>query len=313
MDWIEPMEPILIPEVKTDEGWAHQVKWDGIRGLCYVSGGRQRIFTKRGRERTGYYPELSELPKLLGNKDAILDGEIIIPDETGKPSFYLSLIRERVSDQSRVPFYAKRYPVMYVIFDMMFYDGKSLAGLPLKERSILLREKLKPSSNIVATDDFTDGKALFQLMKQKNWEGIVSKRLQSSYVPGKKHRDWYKTKLYKKLLAVVCGTGMKEGAPNSLVLGVDRGNGMEYIGKASVGLTQEHFRIISANTAQLRQEERPFGEYNPEFKNVLWLLPVLTCWVSFLEWTNDGSLRHPKILGFSTLKPEEANGREYAE
>lgn len=313
MKLIEPMEPIVSNSIVVEEGWIHQAKWDGIRGLAYVDAGSVKLFTKRGLDRTEFYPELAPLPALLRKKRAVLDGELVILDNQGKPSFYLSLIRGRVRDAQKIGYYSKKYPVLYIVFDLPYLEGEPIAQYPLKKRQELLLDILKPSENITATDDFRDGRALFELMKEKGWEGIVSKRLESGYHPGKNHRDWFKTKLVKKMLTVVCGVNLKEGFPNSLVLGINRSESLEYVGRASLGLTQEHLKIIGENLGSLREEKNPFNMPVPDMKNILWIRPVLTCWVSFLEWTEDGSLRHPKIVSFSSSKPWEADGREHVE
>lgn len=313
MDWIEPMEPILRPDVVQGTEWIHQVKWDGVRGLCKVENGLIRVFTKSGRERTGFYPELDEVPKLLKAKSAYLDGEIVIFDESERPSFYLMLTRERLGDRLKIPFYTRNNPARYIVFDLLMLDGKDLTKLPLRQRRALLKERLSPGTNIVTTDDFSDGDALLDMMKRKGWEGIVSKRASSQYTGGKNHHDWYKTKLLKKILAVVCGLSMKDSRPNSLILGIRRGEEWVYIGKASIGLSQDHFSLLSEMISEMEILESPFSMKPVDVKDAVWFKPILTCWVSFLEWTNDGGLRHPKIAGFSEMSSIEANGQEFTE
>jgi bifunctional non-homologous end joining protein LigD len=187
--------------------------------------------------------------------------------------------------------------------------------MPLFKRSSLLRDSLRPSSRVSITDDFDDGISLFSLMKEKGWEGIVSKRKESPYLPGKGHNEWFKTKLSRKILAIVIGLTLKEGYPNSLVLAISGDEGLVIIGRASIGLTQEHFRLLKDNIPALKAKESPFGvkPVSREMRDVIWLTPRLTVWVSFLEWTSDGGLRHPKILGFSAEGPEKATGKEFVE
>ena len=312
MEWIDPMEPILRPDVITGNQWIHQVKWDGIRGLCRVENGKLRIFTRNKRDRTDFYPELDEITEKLQAKSAWLDGEIVVFDQNQKPSFYHVLTRERVGDPSRVSLYSKQSPARYIVFDIMSLDGKDLRSHPLRQRKAILEEKLAPGQNVAVTHDFSDGDALLNLMKQKGWEGIVSKRADSPYIGGKKHKDWYKTKLHKKLISAVCGLSMKGGVPVSLLLGIKPHGEWLYIGKASLGLTREHFRLLQENMEFLISESPPFPVTSGA-GDMVWFKPILTCWVSFLEWTNDGSLRHPKILAFSKSSPDEADGTEYIE
>lgn len=312
MEWIEPMEPILRPDAASGHQWVHQVKWDGIRILCRVENGKYRIFTRNRRDRTEFYPELEEITGLLGVKSAWLDGEIVVFDQNQKPSFYHALVRERLKNPERACHYSRRNPARYIVFDIMNLDGKDLRPLPLRQRKAILEERLAPGRNVAVTQDFSDGDALLAIMKQKGWEGIVSKQANSPYTGGKRHRYWYKTKLQRRILSVVCGIFMKGGIPASLILGIRPKEEWVCIGRASLGLTQDHFRLLMENMGFLAADSPPFPSVAAT-KDILWFRPILTCWVSFLEWTNDGSLRHPRILGFSTSSPDEADGTEYVE
>ena len=313
MDWIPPMEPISTKILMLGEEWIHQIKWDGIRGMTYIDESSHRVFTKNGNERTIYYPELNEIKGLVNGKKMVLDGEIVVLDDNNRPTFQQSLIRERVSNPHRVNYYARQYPVVYVIFDILFLGDRALTSLPLKNRREILYESIQIGPSITITDDFKDGKGLFNLMKNKNWEGIVSKRLDSHYLPAKNHKAWYKLKTMKKMLAVVCGIQWKNGFPNSLVLGIYQEEHWVFIGKASLGLTQNDLKNLKEYSTALKSQESPFTNTIGMSKEpITWLQPIITCWVSFLEWTNDDVLRHPKILGFSNQKAIEADGKEWA-
>lgn len=309
MEWIQPMEPILQSKIASGDEWIHQIKWDGIRGISYIEDGKLSLFTKRGRERTPYYPELHTINELLNVDQAILDGEIIVLNDKGKPSFEQVLIRERINKQSNLNYYTNNYPVKYIVFDILALDGEDLRRRTLAERKNILKNNLKQNQTIAITDDFKDGEKLISLMKKKGWEGIVSKKIDSYYFPGKHHHVWLKTKINKKMLTVVCGLQWKNGFPNSLLLGVFQNNKLYYIGKASIGLKQSDFKLLKEHGSQLEQKDSPFTD-NLKIKDVTWLKPVLTCWVQFLEWTKDKQLRHPQIIGFSSEKPEEADGKE---
>ena len=310
MDWIQPMDPLLSNQAVDKTGWIHQIKWDGIRGLCYISGEELKIFTKKGFERTAFYPELKELLPLFKGKEAIIDGEIIVLNDQGKPTFHQSLIRERVRTESKVSDYARVYPVKYIAFDLLYLNGKRITSLPLAERKELLMKHLQKSSNITITDDFYDGQSLLELMKNMKWEGIVSKNSESPYISGKNHGAWFKTKLNRRLLAVVAGIHWRDALPNSLVLGAYRDGKLHYIGKASLGLKQKDFLLLKEYAKSMEAKESPFYAVR-NLDHVTWLKPSLTCWVSFLEWTDIGQLRHPKIIGFHRYKPQEADGKEY--
>lgn len=311
MELIPVMEPLPAKEVISGSEWIHQVKWDGIRGITYIDYGKLSIFTKNGRERTTFYPELKDTIQLLKGDQAILDGEIVVFDSHNKPSFQRVLTRERIRVAGNLPRYIQSYPVNYIIFDILFLNGKDLRSLPLSERSDILSRHIQKSSNITVTDSFENGLELYELMKEKNYEGIVSKNKSSRYLAGKKHNEWYKTKIVKKILAVIGGLSWKAGMPNSLLLGIYEQDDLSYIGNASIGLTQSDFRLLKEYSSSLQQEKSPFVNLT-NVRDTTWLKPVLTCWVSFLEWTEGRSLRHPQILGFSSEQAPNAVGKEFS-
>ncbi|RNC63102.1 MAG: Multifunctional non-homologous end joining protein LigD [Candidatus Dichloromethanomonas elyunquensis] len=310
MELLQVMEPVLSGQIIEGDQWIHQIKWDGIRGIISIENGMFRIFTKNGQERTGFYPEIGDVLKLFRGNQTVMDGEMVVFDENAKPSFRLVLTRDRLKKTGNLPIYLKKHPVHYIIFDILFLNGKDLRNLSLEERKLILSRSITQNSHIGITQDFTNGPALFNLMKERNYEGIVSKNKSSIYVPGKKHQFWFKTKIIKKILAVIGGLSSKSGYPNSLLLGVYVDEKLVYIGNASLGLTQKDFAVLKDYSSSLQQRDSSFCNLN-QAKNVTWLDPLLTCWVSFLEWTENSNLRHPKILGFSTEKAILANGKEY--
>ncbi len=324
MNWIEPMEPISCIDVKENPEYTHEVKWDGIRGLVYLSNSELKIYTKKGKDRTAFYPELSELYREFKGNNIILDGEIVVFDKRGFPSFYSSLTRETVKNQKNLKYYQKNYPINYMVFDVLQYKDKLLTNLPLFERRQLLEKVLKPitgrNSAIHLSEMHSDGKELFQKMKEQNMEGIVSKKTSSFYISGKKHEAWFKTKFTKKMLCIIGGIQWKGDKPNSLVLGVKTAeNGkMNYVGKASLGLKEADLKLLKEYKDELSQEECPFTEGSISAIDVIdgrimWVAPIITCWINFLELSNNGHFRHPKIIGFTNLPIEQANGRVLTE
>ncbi len=320
MNWIVPMEPNSTPLVKSGEDFVHEVKWDGIRGMVYLQNGSVKIFTKRGNERTDFYPELKPLETLSERNSIVLDGEIVVLDETGKPNFHNALVRETVKSKRNLQYYLKNYPVKYIVFDILMNEDKLLTKTELIYRKQILQKVLSPvvhrSETILISEDFSDGQELYELMKKRNMEGIVSKRLNSFYFPGKKHGEWFKTKFIKKMLCIVGGIVWKDDLPNSLVMGIrtQEHAKLMFMGKASLGLKGSDLQLLRQYKDDLRQMECPFevgeiGDMDRTGGSLTWTLPVLTCWVSFLELSNDGRFRHPKILGFTNLPPEEANGK----
>lgn len=309
MDWMDPMEPILLETVIKGDDWVHQVKWDGIRSLCYIEQGRTRLYTRSGRERIDWYPEVAQINKMLDCTEAVLDGELIVLDDAGRPSFYHVMSRERVKRKERLVQYKEKYPVQYMVFDILYRDGHDLRGTPLSERKAILEKALHSDGMIQVVADYQDGEALFSAMKQKGMEGIVSKRLSSRYIGGKKHREWFKTKIKKRLLCVVCGVKLKDGEIKSLVLGVYQNGQLIPVGNVSSGLSHKDRTLLTETFSQLQRKESPFGAGIRE-KDVIWFQPVLTALVVYMEREPQGGLRHPVLEGFSSRKPEEAVGVE---
>jgi bifunctional non-homologous end joining protein LigD len=217
------------------------------------------------------------------------------------PSFYNVLRRSLTRSEAAVKRIAAKYPARYIVFDILFLNNKDLRELPLIERQLLLKEHFCGTPTAAIADSFEDGGALLELMRKKNMEGIVSKKLCSKYIPGKRHGDWFKTKVLKKLLCVVIGVQLKNSLPASLALGVYRGGELVGVGAVSSGLNQSDW-------AQLKDFME--GEKTSEQKDVVWVKPRLTCWVRFAEWTEHMTLRHPVLLGFSDKDAAEATGEE---
>lgn len=310
MALIKPMEPLLSKTIKDNPAFLHQIKWDGVRGITYIDHGTYKVFTKKGHERTGFYPELDAITTLFNGKSGVIDGELIVLDEGSKPSFNRILNRERVRTTHKIAYYSQKYPVKYIVFDMMFLNGKDLRPYSTEKRMDLLHQTLSKSSSITLTDSFDDGHQLYLLMKDKNYEGIVSKKRNSPYIGGKKHDDWFKTKIFKKMLTVIGGIKYDGDRIKSLLLGIYDDDVLIYIGNASIGLTEADMQLIKEYTHALKAEKCPFYPIMKD-KDTLWVQPLLTCWVSFLEWTDGASLRHPKIIGFSSEKSMTATGKEY--
>jgi bifunctional non-homologous end joining protein LigD len=298
---IQCMEPISVPEVIKDFGFIHQIKWDGIRGVSSIEDGHMTLFTRKGGVCTAAYPELAALPEQVSAKQVVLDGELVVFTD-GRPSFYNVLRRSLTRNETGVKRLAARYPVKYIVFDILFLDGEDLRGKPLAERQRILKERFISSPAAAVTDSFEDGEALFAIMRQKNMEGIVSKRTESRYIPGKRHSDWFKTKIMKKLLCIVTGVQLKNSLPASLALGVYREGVLTAVGAVSTGLKQDDW-------VQIRNYMQ--REKTGEEKDVVWIRPSLTCWVRFAEWTDHMTLRHPVLLGFSNKDAADAEGEEF--
>ncbi|MDK2855139.1 MAG: ligase 1 [Bacillota bacterium] len=300
---IVPMEPTLVRTPFDDPEFFFQVKWDGIRLLSFIENGELRLQNRRLRRRDGFYPELDALPDLLGRDGVVLDGEAVAFKE-GKPSFPLILRREQVTSPSRAREMARRVPVVYLVFDILYLEGEPLLGRPLAERQERLQEVLRPAAETLAlVENFPSGTALFRAVQAKGLEGIVAKRRNSLYVPGKS-RDWLKVKVRRRQLCLVGGYSAEGKRLKSLLVGAWHGDKLVYLGRVGTGLTAHEWDRLAPVLEDLASPICPFAAC-PRGRDYRWVRPVLPVWVEYSEWTEDLKLRAPSIAGFARAKPEK--------
>ena len=304
---IIPMEPQSSDTIPNNEEWIAQIKWDGVRLLTYYDGTTVSLYNRKGRERTLHYPELLKISKYCTAESVILDGEIIALGPDGKPSFSEVMRRDGIRRLERIETYSKLIPVTYMIFDVLFYNGKWILDLPLSQRMDLLAKIIIPQPNVQLVTSHPDGQALFEAVKQHDMEGIVLKQKNSPYIPGGKKDYWLKVKNYRDLIAVVAGYTLNEGVVNSLLLGLyDENRHLWYIGHVGTGkLTKQEWRELSEVLRSRTVEEQPFVNRPQRHKDVYWVKPELTVKIKYTEWPKGRSLRQPSIQAFVDAEPEQ--------
>ncbi|MCR2804958.1 ATP-dependent DNA ligase [Paenibacillus soyae] len=293
---VYPFEPISTTTTPAGQQWIAQIKWDGVRVLLYADGNETKLVNRRLNERTTQYPELLDSSSFCKADSVILDGEIIAFDQN-KPSFYEVMKRDRMKVPQKIKVASVRNPVTYMVFDILFYNGEWVTGKPLSERQALLEDIIVPRPNLQLAQNFPDGSALFELMKQYKMEGIVYKDLSSTYMINGKDGRWRKRKVFQDLVAVVGGVTFRDRIVNVLLLGIYAEDGsLIYIGHAGTGrLTQKDWAALTDNTKELQQAEKPFANEPERSKEAVWVRPALTVKVEFLELTPGGTMRHPSI------------------
>ena len=297
----------------TDEaGWAFEVKWDGIRAIASVTGGRVRFETRNGNDVTRRYPELRALGPALASLDGVLDGEIVAFDATGAPSFQGLQGRMHVEGDAAIRRLAREVPVAYMIFDLLWLDGHSTCGLPYSERRRLL-EALELDGPAWRTPDVHtgDGRAFAQATREQGLEGVIAKRLDSPYEPGRRSRAWRKIKHVRRQELVIggwlSGEGGRSGRIGSLAVGYHeaagagvRGRGraprLIYAGSVGTGFTEADLAYLGDRLARLRRETSPFDGRQPR-RGTVFVEPSLVAEVEFSEWTHAGTLRQPSFKG----------------
>lgn len=270
--------------------------------LLYFDGSTTKLINRRANDRTLQYPELTNPQAFCSAKSVILDGEIIALSD-GKPSFYEIMKRDSARKSSTVTRAMQQVSITYMVFDILYLNGDWLLHLSLKERQNRLASIIKPNHLVQPVTNHDDMKALFAIVEQHELEGIVIKDLTSSYVINGKDKRWLKKKIFKDLYAVVSGVTYRGNIVNSLLLGLydDQGQ-LWYIGHAGTGkLTVKDWQHVTDLVQSMTTQERPFINQPERSKEAVWITPQLVVKVSFMEWTNNKTLRHPSIQSFMKM------------
>ncbi len=291
------------------EDYLYELKWDGTRCIAFVEEGRVRLQNRRLLDITRRYPEFRDLPASLRASSAILDGEIVVL-EGGRPDFRKLQEREHVEDPFRVEILSRILPATYVVFDLLSIDGKDLMKMPLVERRRILEGLFPLGENVILSEVYPRGKALYKEALSLGFEGIMAKRKDSPYLPGVRSSYWLKVKGVMDVDAVVCGylegEGERRGLFGSLVLGLFHKGRLVHIGQVGTGFDARDMEVIQRRLKRLATGSCPF-EVEPRLKRrVFWCRPEMVVRVSFQEWTVDGKLRAPSFKGIRDDKgPEE--------
>jgi bifunctional non-homologous end joining protein LigD len=293
-----------------EEQWAFEIKWDGVRALSYVDGGQLQLQSRNLLDITPRYPELAALPEALARPDrqAILDGEVVTFDEDGRPSFGLLQHRMHVTDPRQVQHLMAQYPVAYLVFDVLWLDGRSLMSQPLAERRAALDALGLDAGGPpwqVSKSFPGQGTALLAATKERGLEGVVAKKSDSIYEPGKRSRWWVKVKNVNRQEVVIGGwvegSGNRDGRIGALLVGYCEDGRLRFAGKVGTGFTDRTLAEMAERLAPLERPTSPFDDPVP-WKGAHWVEPVLVADVEFTEWTAAGTLRHPSFKGLRADK-----------
>ena len=289
-----PMLATLAEKLPTGRGWLFEAKWDGYRTVTNVLNGDPELRTRKDQDYTERFRTVaSAIPRALRTSNCVLDGEVCAIDEQGRTSF--SAMQKG------------GYPLVYYVFDLLELEGERLIDLPFVERRKRLEEILdRRSKTVQLSEAFEDGRALEQAAMEQGLEGVMAKRAQSRYEPGRRSRDWLKVKPGKQRQEFVIagytkGQGRRSGRLGSLILAVNEGGGLRYVGNCGTGFTE-------AEIDRLMKLLKPLERSDPSFQvvpkmprvrkgDVVWAEPKLVCEVEFVEWTHDGHLRAPSYQG----------------
>ena len=299
---IEPMLARTGDLPRDDHRWAFELKWDGVRAIAYVEGGRLRLESRNGRDITPRYPELRDLGRALGSREAVLDGEVVAFGDDGRPSFQRLQGRMHLASESAVRRLSRAQPVVYVIFDLLFLDGRYLLELPYEERRSRLAElELAGPTWQVPAHHVGDGAALLEATQAQGLEGIIAKRLDCPYTPGRRASGWVKVKNVRQTDVVVGGwlpgEGGRSGHLGALVVGYyDEEGALRYAGRVGTGFDAAELTRVGRLLDGLAREESPFTGRQPP-RATRFVEPELVAAVEFSQWTQTHTLRQPSYKG----------------
>jgi bifunctional non-homologous end joining protein LigD len=282
----------------SNKDWLFEVKWDGVRGLAFVSNGEVTVQSRAARDISPEFPEVRELANQLTATEAIVDGEIVALDNTGRSVFQKLQNRSGVRNPSRA--LLDSIPATYYAFDLLYCDGYDLRKTPLEQRKDLLKKILRLNARIRYSEhEIEKGKELYEAARQQGLEGIIGKKRDSAYV-GQRTSLWLKFKIVAELDAVVCGwTAPRRSREffGALVLGLYDGPELQFIGSVGTGFDHAKQRNIFDQLQKLKQPDSPFTE-SPRLKEaIVWVAPQRVARVKYGNWTDGLRLRAPVFIG----------------
>jgi bifunctional non-homologous end joining protein LigD len=320
----QPMPEKIVPMMarlgtlpKDDARWAFEIKWDGVRAIAHSEPGRLRLHSRNLNDITARYPELARLNRALSHHRAILDGEIVALDAEGRPSFGALQRRMHLASDSAVRRLSREAPVTYMIFDLLWLDGHSLMDLPYSERRARLAE-LELDGERWRTPDYVAGRGadVLRATSEQGLEGVVAKRLDTPYEPGRRSACWVKVKNVDRQEVVVGGwmpgEGRRRDRIGALLVGVREDGHLRYAGRVGTGFTEPELDRLAALLRPLERDTPPFdapGQTDPP-RGAVWVEPRHVAEVEFREWTQGGQMRAPSYKGLRDDKAPEDVAQE---
>jgi bifunctional non-homologous end joining protein LigD len=310
--------------IDPDEEWSIEMKWDGYRCVARVADGRVVLTSRNDLDLTPTYPELQELAEHVHADAALLDGEIVALDDRGRPSFSRLQQRSGLTRKQDVELARRKQAVRLLLFDVLEVDGKVTTAAPYRDRRDLLERLVEgggpvdvpPAVATASGDDLRE--AIDDAMatsRRLGLEGVVVKRSASAYRPGARSKDWVKRKHERQQEVVVGGwrpgSGRREGGIGSLLLGINEGGRLRYVGRVGTGFSDDDLDAIAARLHGHERRTSPFDDVpRADANDARWVTPSSVGEVRFAEWTDDGRLRQASWRGWRPDKRPEDVVRE---
>lgn len=291
------ISPMLLGEEKQsfdDPDSIYELKLDGIRCIAYLEKGKVTLRNKRNKDITALYPELAQMHR-CAKKQCILDGELV-SFTGGKPDFYAVQRRSLMTDGFRISMAAKRNPVQFVAYDILYVGKERITDEPLMQRKKILSQTVEEGQNL-SISRYIEGRGtdFFRLTKEQGLEGIVAKKKDGLYHIGRRTRDWIKIKVMQDEDLLICGYQPdEEGNVKDLVLGYfDDSGKLKNRGKVYLGVSKDDKKIVREFAGANRVQTPWF----PQYKNIIWIKPELVGTAYFMHETEKGTMRQPVFKG----------------
>jgi len=306
-------------EIPEGTDWVFEPKYDGVRVLAFVDSGSVRLVTRNGKDKAKQFPEVVDALSALASRvrrSLVLDGEIVALARGKAARFQALQTRVHLDDAHGIAKEAERAPAALIVFDLLVDGTEDLLGEPWSTRRERLERLLRDhTSSQLRLSEFTTGNApaMLRRAQSKGWEGIIAKRKDSAYRPGKRSHEWLKLKIEFRQELVVGGwteprrTRKYLGA---LLLGYYEGDRLVFAGGVGTGFDRDSLRDMYERLTRLERKTSPFAEPPKTREPVHWVRPVVVVEVKFSEWTNDGKLRQPVFVGVRDDKSAREVGRE---
>ncbi len=310
IDWlydrVEPMLAEAASEPPDAEDYLYELKWDGIRALIALDEGMLTIRSRSGRDVTRLFPELAD-PTAFGAACGLFDGEVVCLDEEGRPDFARVISRLHRAGDLAVDLGRSTSPVYCYLFDCLYLDGRAVVQEPLHRRRAWLEDALRLGTSYRMSRVVEDGRAFFDAIRRMGLEGIMAKRRDSAYLPGRRGRDWLKIKVRHTadclILGYTKGSGVREDTFGALHLGYFDHGVLLYRGKVGSGFSEGGLEEVRAALAPLQRVQRPVEPPPDDDATTTWVEPALVCEVEYASLTEGGTLREPV---FRRLRPDLA-------